>query len=167
MCRAQPRPGRHRSVALLFAGVIATSPILAADSVVLGKGISNAYAADLMCAQSEICLDSVYVWEFDAERTVAGPGVSGRVRAVIVQHADATPEFVRSVRLFVVRPIEDLKMRETYDAQYRLLALSPLYRRGKYCLSVSPEEVGLQIAASQIEMDPDSDYYCFPRVLLR
>jgi hypothetical protein len=153
--------------ALLFAGALVSSSVLAAESVVLGKGISNTYAGDLACQLNEICLDSVYVWEFDAIRTVSGPAVTGRVRAIIAAHGDATVEFVRSVELFVVRRIDDPAVQEAYGAEYHLVSLSPRYERSRYCLAVDPKDIGLSLPVSEVTIDPDSEYYCFPRRLVR
>ena len=111
-----------RAALLLISGLVAASAT-AAESVVLGKGVSNAYAADVACTDIRACMQAVYVWEFEATRTLAGPPVFGRVKVLATQHTDATSKFVRSVELFVVRPIDDPAVREAYDAEYYLVGL--------------------------------------------
>jgi len=148
-------------------GACLLAAVASADSVVLGKGISNAYAADLACPADQICLDSVYLWEFEAKRTVAGEPVVGRVKALFTQHVDATPKFVRSVELFVVRPIDDAAVRQAYGASYYLVGLSPRYEGSTYCLPVRPDEIGLVMSPSDVSVDPDSGYYCFARARVR
>jgi hypothetical protein len=112
-------------------------------------------------------MQAVYLWEFDAKRTVTGPPVGGRVRVLATQHTDATSKFVRSVELFVVRPIDDPAVREAYGAEYYLVGLSPRYERSTYCLPVNPTDIGLSMPSSEVTVEPDSGYYCFARRLLR
>jgi len=138
-----------------------------ADSVVIGRGISNGFVALPACPPDRICMNSLYVWEFRARRTVVGERVVGRVRAVAAQHVDATPEFVQSVELFVVRPIDDPAIREEFGVELYLVALSPAYEDSTYCLPESPATYGLDIADNEVSIDPDSDYYCFPISLVR
>jgi len=155
-----------RFVAFLGAIAIA-SPAFAEDSVVLGHGVSNAFLSRQPCPQpadkrlERICMDANYTWILDAVRTVAGPRIRGRVRAVASQHTAASAQFVKSVELFVVRPIEDPAIRRTDKATYYLVALSPLDSQGRYCLSVSPTEVGLTLDPAAVKADAASGYFCF------
>jgi hypothetical protein len=93
--------------AVLLGTLAIATPALAEDSVVLGHGVSNAFLGELPCPERSLCVDANYVWVLDADRTVAGPGVTGRVRAIATQHTDATAQFVKSVELFVLSPIQD------------------------------------------------------------
>lgn len=154
-------------VALLLIGGLVAASATAAESVVLGKGVSNAHAADVACTDIRSCMQSVYVWEFDADRTIAGPPVIGRVKVVATQHTDATSKFVRSVELFVVRRIDDPAVRKAYGAEYFLVGLSPRYERSTYCLPVNPTDIGLNIPTSEVSVESDSGYYCFARRLVR
>ena len=61
----------------------------AADSVVVGHGISNSYFSDAPCAPDLICMEARYLWILDVRRTVSGPSVVGRIRVVASQQADA------------------------------------------------------------------------------
>jgi hypothetical protein len=146
-------------LALAFA-----APALAADSVVLGHGLSNSYLSKRECPGNSVCLDAKYVWALRANRTVAGPPIHGDVRAIATQHADATQQFVSSVELFVLRPIHDVALRKSSGATFYLISLSPRDPEGRYCLSVNPETVGLHLAMSQLYSDADS--YCFDARLL-
>jgi hypothetical protein len=104
-------------------------------------------------------MDSLYVWELDAKRTVVGPTITGRVRAVVSVHALATSEFVRSVELFVLRPVEKSEADDPRSPTFSLLALSPRYPGGKYCLYMDPRSVGLEV-----ETSTSSDgMFCFRR----
>ena len=149
----------------ILAGCLALSGrARGADSVVLGHGITNQYYAAQPCPADSICLDAQYRWELEAARTIVGPLIKGRVRALISQHTDATRKFVQSVELFVLRPIQDSGLRKASGAQYYLVSLSPLYEKNQYCLSVRPSEVGLAVPESQIIKNEGS--YCFPGSLL-
>ena len=151
-----------KQILLVVLAAIATK-VYGEDSVVLGRGISNEYASDLPCSKDSICMNSMYMWTFAAKRTIVGPEVKGKVRFLAAQHTDATPKFVKSVELFVLRPIDDKKVAETSGAQYYLLSLSPRYENGTYCISVNPEEVGLRLQKSDVSIDRESNYYCFKK----
>jgi hypothetical protein len=147
--------------ALLFASAAA-----AEDSVVLGHGVSNAFLRKLPCTEHTACLDANYVWVLDVDRTVAGPHVTGRVRAIATQHTDATAEFVKSVELFVLSPIQDSALQKSSGATYYLVSLSPRDSQGRYCLSVRPSDAGLKLGASVVATDPRSGYFCFSAAAL-
>lgn len=148
-------------------GVLAfAAPAVAEDSVVIGHGISNAFLSDSLCTEHSLCMDANYVWVLDADRTVAGPSVSGRVRAIASQHTDATGAFVQSVELFVLRPIKDSPLRKSSGAEYYLVSLSPRYSEVRYCLSVKPSDVGLKLSASDVVVDAGRGGFCFPAAAL-
>jgi hypothetical protein len=156
----------NRAVLILLLGVTLASPALGADTVAIGKGISNSFASDLTCEGETICLDSLYMWIFDATRTVSGPTVKGRTKALIAQHVDATPQFVKSVELFVLRPIEDVKLRRSSGANYYLLSVSPRYADDMYCVSVDPEDLGLNLPKLEVTREAEGGHFCFKRKLL-
>src|SRR5437763_799201 len=97
--RHNPQPsGLMRRFAILFGfSCAAAVPASATDSVVLGRGLSNAFFDKIECSPTDLCMDSLYVWELDARQTLAGPKVAGRVRAIIAVHGPATSKYVRSV----------------------------------------------------------------------
>ena len=150
----------------IFAATLA-GPASGADSVVIGRGISNLYFANLPCSPSEICLDSLFMWVLDSTRSVAGPAIKGTVRALIAQHVAATRKFVESAELFVLQPIQDDALRKRSGADYYLLSVSPRNENGKYCLTKNPDDLGLKLAKAQVTMDPDSRRYCFDAALFR
>ena len=154
-----------RSAVLLSALAIAT-PVVAADSVVLGHGVSNAFLSKPPCLEHSLCMDASYVWVLDADHTVAGPLVSGRVRVIATQHTDATGEFVRSVELFVLSPITDSTLRKSSGATFYLISLSPRDSQGRYCISVKPSDVGLKLDPSEVAVDPDRGRSCFKASVL-
>jgi len=133
----------------------------AADSIVLGRGVSSAFLSRQPCPQGAICMDANYIWILDADQTISGPAVTGRVRAVTSQHTDATATFVRSVQLFVLRPIKNPALRRSSRADYFIVSLSPRDERGRYCLSVNPTDVGLKLDPSKVEVEASSGYFCF------
>jgi hypothetical protein len=105
------------------------------------------------------------MWVLHAERTVVGPSVFGTVKAIASQHTEARSEFVRSVELFVLRPIEDRQLRKSSGAQYYIVALSPKDSNGRYCLQVELEEVGLRLDKADI-IAGDGGAACFKAELL-
>jgi hypothetical protein len=139
----------RRCAILLALGCIAAMPASAVDSVVLGRGVSNDFFAEIECSSTDLCMDSLYVWELDAKQTLAGPKVTGRVRAVIAVHTLATSKYVKSVELFVLRPAEDVKADDSKSPAFSLVALSPRYAGGKYCLHVDPRSVGLEVESAR------------------
>ena len=139
---------------------------VAADSVVLGHGVSNEFLSQTTCAATMLCTDALYVWVIDADRTIVGPRVAGRVRAIFLQHTDARSTFVKSVELFVLRPLKDASLRKSYGADYSLVSLSPRYSEGRYCLSVKPSDVGLDVPASAVVVDAGRGQFCFPAAAL-
>jgi hypothetical protein len=153
-------------VCLIGACAIASSAV-AADSVVLGHGVRNAFLSIQPCPQDSLCLDSNYLWTFDADRTVVGPPVAGRVLAVASQHMDANESFVKAVELFVLRPLKDPKLRGSSGAKYYLVSLSARDASGRYCLSVNPRDVGLKLESSEVAIDATTGYFCFRASLLR
>ena len=160
-----PLNAMFRSAVLLGAFAI-TAPAAAADSVVLGRGVSNAFLSNQPCADPSLCMDANYVWVLDADRTVVGPAVVGRVRAIASQHTDATSEFVKSVELFVLRPIQDPSLQESSGAKYYLVSVSAKDSRGRDCLNVKPADVGLRLDTSEVMVDPSSGSFCFEASVL-
>jgi hypothetical protein len=147
-----------RRVVTLLA-LIAGAPAFAADSVVVGRGISNSFLSKVDCPAGSPCLDAQYLWVLTSNRTVAGPSVEGQIRAIAIQHTDATQQFVTSVELFALRPIESATIRTTSGADFYIVALSPLDSAGRYCLSVDPATVGLHLDATKVRADQGA--YCF------
>jgi hypothetical protein len=152
----------------LAAGAFAlpTAAAVAADSVVLGHGVSNAFVSAPPCPAGSACMEANYLWVLEADRTITGPDIKGKVRAIAVQHTDATAKFVTSVELFVLRPIQDPSMRKSLGADYYLVSLSPRDPQGQYCLSLNPGDVGLKLDASEVRVDTSSGHFCFSATAL-
>jgi hypothetical protein len=145
----------NRFVASLVALLVA-APAFAGDSVLIGRGLSNSFLANVDCPAAALCLDAQYLWVLRADRTVAGPPIKGKVRAISMQHTDATQKFVSSVELFVLSRIPSLS---SNGAEFRIIALSPRYPDGRYCLSVDPSIVGLHLDPAKVSGGEGS--YCF------
>jgi hypothetical protein len=154
-------------MALLSAVAIA-SPAVAEDSVVLGHAVSNAFLSHQPCPQpadpnvQSICMDGNFVWILDAVHTVSGPMIRGRIRALSSQHTYASAQFVKSVEIFVLRPIDDPAMRRSARAKYSLVTLSSRDSQGRYCFNLPPAEVGLKLDPAQVKLDAVSRGFCFP-----
>jgi hypothetical protein len=161
---------RGKLFALGICALIA-GPVVAADSVVIGHAVSNHFLSLPPCPDDganglvAICLDANYVWELKAVRTIAGPPVEGIVRAIASQHTQAKSEFVRSVELFVLRPITDQALRKSSRSNYYIVELSAKDSDDRYCLSMQPAKVGLQLDSSQVVANNDGDF-CFKANLL-
>jgi hypothetical protein len=144
------------AMALGFGG-----PLLPAEgeaSVVLGRALTNAHVPALACPEAS-CWESAYAWDLEASRTLAGPDVRGRVRAVISAHGAANSKYVRSIELFVIRPLASDEVRITTGATHVVVAVATRTREGKYCLPTDPRSLGLNVDSRQ------NDYgdFCFSR----
>ncbi len=154
-------------ISLLFflVGVFATSSAFSADSVVIGRGIKNYFLLVPPCPQDPdsglvaICMDAEYVWELKANRSLVGPNIEGTVRAISYQHTEAKSEYVRSVELFVLRPISDPRIQNSSHAAYYMVESSPRYADDFYCLE-DPIGLGLAIQESDIIVNGNGDR-CF------
>jgi len=129
----------------VFAFATLASSAFGADSVVVGRAISNTYSAGLPCGENEICLDSIYLWVIDPAKALAGPKINGRITAETYQHVGVNRHYLRSLRLFVLRPLTEIRDARASDAKYYLVASSPIYKDGSYCISVDPTELGLAL----------------------
>lgn len=154
-------------ISLLFflVGMFAISSAFSADSVVIGRGIKNYFLLVPPCPQDPdsglvaICMDAEYVWELKAYRSLVGPDIEGTVRAISYQHTEAKSEYVRSVELFVLRPISDARIQNSSHAAYYLVESSPRYADDFYCLE-DPIGLGLAIQESDIIINGNGDR-CF------
>jgi hypothetical protein len=153
-----------KCIYVLGLSITLASAAFAADSVVVGRALSDSYAASLPCPKDEICLDALYRWVIDSERTIAGPKVRGRIAAQRSQHADVTDSYLQSLRLFVLRPISEVEAPHSAGVKYYLVSSSPIYEDGKYCISVDPSISGLKLQHVTVGNDGS---YCFDRKLLQ
>jgi hypothetical protein len=160
-----PLDAMVRTAVLLGALALAT-PVVAADSVVLGHGVSNAFLSKPPCPEHSLCMDALYIWVLDADHTVVGPSVTGTVRAIATQHTDATTQFARSVELFVLSPITNPTLRKSSGARFYLISFSPRDSQGRYCISVNPNDVGLKLDPAEVSVDSGSGGFCFKASVL-
>jgi hypothetical protein len=153
-----------RRVFVLLIWVIAPlQSALSDNSVVIGRGFSNEEVASLGSVDD---WNVFFLWTLDVNRTVAGPKVKGRVRALGIAHSGATSKYVRSVELFVLSPItEGSKEMLRTGAKYLIVALSPLYKDAMYCTRMDPLDIGIPIERAQIKVDENGSF-CFERALL-
>jgi hypothetical protein len=145
--------------------LIALAPsAFGADSLVMGRALSDSYAAVLPCAEDEICLDSLYRWIIDPAKTLAGPKIRRRITAERFQHADMKGGYLQSLRLFVLRPIAEVDAPHSTDVTYFIISSSPIYEDGNYCISVDPSSIGLNLKKVTAQNDGT---YCFDHKLLQ
>jgi hypothetical protein len=110
-------------------------------------------------------MDSIYRWVIDSTKTLVGPRIKGRVTAETYQHVGVNNRYLRSLRLFVLRPVT-----ETRDAPhapgvtYYIVSSSPIYEDGNYCLSIDPGVSGLRLKSVRTRGDGS---YCFDHKLLQ
>jgi hypothetical protein len=148
------------SLMAILAGVFAwVGKAPAADSVVFGRAMSNTYIPDVdgACgplAADDVCMDVWFVWAISVKRTVGGPPVTGRVRAARAQHSQFDRRYMRSNRLFLLRPIDDPEQRALLRADYRLIDMSV-----DECLEAKPK--GLDAAEIHVRHNERGDVYCF------
>jgi hypothetical protein len=90
----------------------------------------------------EDCFDREFVrMTIKVKQHVAGPKVPRTVVGIWEVHAPGRDGVRRERRLFVIRPIEDAKMRAALKAEYHIVAM-PLARE-MYCTGDHPETLGL------------------------
>ena len=144
---------------LTLSGMALLLPVasMAAESVMLGRGFSSVFRSDLSCTDETGCMEPIYIWEFNTRRTLAGPSMSGRVRAVVRQPTRVTRRYVRSIRIFVLKPIEDAALRAAYGVDYRVVTMSPLHEGDEFCLMIDPRSVGLNVQSAR----DDRGFHCF------
>ena len=136
-------------------------PASAADTVVLGRALSDKYInkVKIECPADTICLDVWFKWVIEAERTINGPRLAGRVVAARLQHVDVTNTFLKSLRLFVLRPIDDEKQRSLLGADYYLVDMSKPSEM--YCLWLDPKTEDLSTDDVFEAGEGDLRRYCF------
>jgi hypothetical protein len=145
---------RLASLIALLGGVLASvEGARAADSVVLGRAVSNIFMEDVGgCAEDGFCADPFFLWEISIRRTVSGPPVTGPARAYHQQHAGFVG--IRRYRLFLLRSIDDPAQRKLLHADFLLVEMSE-----DQCLSEKPREIS--VAEARVVHTDRGDRYCF------
>lgn len=135
-----------------FASALAAEP-----SVVLGSARSLGYLAiQPPCPEDSICLNGWYRYNVTVDRTLHGPELRSLIRAVHSQHTEFNHKYRRALRLFVLRHIDDAKVRAELQADYYLIGLSPA--RQLYCLGGAPGDIGLSDTSVAVA---GQDSFCF------
>ena len=136
-------------------------PAWAEDIVVIGKLLENKPMAYVPreCPESHICLHSWYESVVSVQKTIRGTNLSGRVSAAVMQHTSLNSRFKKSVRLFVLKPIEDPAVRAKLRVDYYLKGMSEV--RQMYCLGYDPKESGLDPETVYVSEADGHKSYCF------
>jgi len=145
---------------LLLAIALSSQPAYAEDSVILGRALSHKYIENVetVCPPEYMCVSAWYRWALNAHTTLRGPELSGRVIAARSQHTGFVRSYEKSLRLFVLRPIDDEEQRRLLRADYYILDMSA--PREMYCLDNETNQLG--IAAEDKFTAPGArDRYCF------
>jgi hypothetical protein len=146
----------HRAI-LLFALALLVADAHANNSIVLGQGIK----VDSVCESGESWV-SGFVWLINARRTISGPTVKGKLRIVAASHAQPLDSYVKTVQLFVLAPANEDVAESSSEPRFSMIASSPLYRGGKYCVWFKPSEIGIPLSDAEIERDKHGAY-CFSK----
>jgi hypothetical protein len=139
-------------------------PVLAEDSVVIGRATAHfPIEAEAPCPPPDehgeyICMDAWIGFKISVTKTIAGPEVSGAVKAARVQHTQYVRSYRKRLKLFVLRPIPTEELRHTLGADYLLLEATT--ERRVYCFSQSPSTYALKDQVSLLETGSKSEY-CF------
>ena len=130
----------------------------AEDSVVLGRSLGHMHIeeAEINCPPEYICMDAWFRWTIKPEKTVAGPKLSGRITAARIQHTEFVRSYERTLRLFILTPIEDAEQRALLKADYLLRDVSAVHEM--YCVRNS---IDLGIEADEKLESEDGERYCF------
>lgn len=145
----------------VFASIVCVASVACATaaerSVVLGKANTIEYAnVDTPCPADSICLDGWFRYRLTIEKVLKGPAVPRSIRAVHMQHTNFIPAFRKSLRLFVLRPVEGKEARATLKADFYLDDMSPAHEL--YCLRGAPDVVGLKSEGVTVASE---DRFCF------
>lgn len=146
----------HRA-GLLFVLVLFVADTYAENSIVIGHGIK----VDGVC-ESAGDWTSGYVWLIDAQRTVSGPTVKGKIRVIAASHAQPKDSYLRTVQLFVLAPVVEDGAEASSKPRFSLIASSPLYGRDQYCIPFKPSDIAMPLSDVEVERD-ENGAYCFSK----
>jgi hypothetical protein len=149
-----------RTLVILLA-LLACQPSVASDIVVFGRLVANEpmdYVKD-ECPKDSICLRSWWKSVVQVQKTISGTVLSGRVTTANMQHTSLDPRFKKSVRLFVLEPIEDPDQRAKLRADYYLKDMSEPHQM--FCLSQDPKALGLNVQETYMAGAGEDEAYCF------
>jgi hypothetical protein len=145
---------------LMFALTLLAPGAQAENSIVIGHGIK----VDAVYASAGDWV-SGYVWLIDADRTLSGPIVKGKVHVIAASHAQPKDSYLKTVQLFVLAPVSRDDADAKDEPRFSLIASSPRYGRDKYCVLFKPSEIGLPLSDAEVERD-EHGAYCFSKKAL-
>jgi hypothetical protein len=146
----------HRA-GLFFALVLLVADTSADNSIVIGRGIK----VDGVC-ESAGDWASGYVWLIDAQRTIAGPAVKGKIRIIAASHAQPKDSYLKTVQLFVLAPIVEDGAEAGSKPRFSLIASSPRYGRDRFCIPFKPSDIAIPLSDADVERDENGGY-CFSK----
>lgn len=151
---------------LILAALVISStlPALANEpsSVFHGRATNHEAIEDVKmdCPEDHICMDSWFRWSLHVETLLSGPSLDKRITAATIQHAQYIPKYERSLRLFVVKPIDSEEQRRLLRADYYLQQLSPVYTM--YCFNrQDPSSLGFEVPRVYRQTASDHPQFCF------
>ena len=144
---------------LLLIALFSVADAKSEDTIAFGRALSHEYLdVDIPCPEGYICMDSWFRWELSIDRTIAGPSIVGKVTAARLQHTNYIRKYERSLRLFVLRPIVDSKLRELVKADYHLIEVSP--RKEMFCTNGNPADYGIDTGVYTLH-EQEYEHHCF------
>lgn len=147
-----------RRAVLLLAPIFLAADAYAENSIVIGHGIK----VDGIFESGGDWV-SGYVWLINARRTVSGPTVKGNLRIVAASHAQPKDSYLKTVQLFVLAPVARSGAESSGgEPRFSLIASSPLYGGGKYCVPFEPSEIAIPLSETEVERN-EHDAYCFSK----
>ena len=112
---------------------------------------------EIPCPDDAWCPNTWHRWIIDAQKTLKGPPLTGRIAVANIQHAPYVRSHLRKFRLFLLRPIEDAGKRKLLRADYTLVDVSVPHEM--YCLDKDTDAT--DIANEEYTSPERPDVYCF------
>jgi hypothetical protein len=138
-----------------------SSAFAVSPSVVVGRVLSQDDLGLSACGDlkpEEICMHRWFRWTIQAQRTLSGPPITGRIALAYSQHTYFEKWYLKEVQLFVLTPIEEAPTRRLLKADYYLEDFSR--RLAMYCLHQDPETPGIEVRGTAVSDSKESGY-CF------
>ena len=149
-----------RTASTLALALFAAGNAQAVDSVFIGRALSNEETGLMPeCPPDHVCLNTWSKWEIKVSQTLAGPPLSGVVKAAKLQHGRIVPSYLRRFRFFVLRPIENAVLREQLQTEYLLVEVAQPIQM--YCINNHPTHIGLEQEQISVVALYANQTYCF------
>lgn len=145
----------------LIIAISALHSAYAEDVVVLGKLVYNEPMKDAPdeCPKDYICMRSWWKSIVAVQKTIHGINLSGRITAVQMQHTVMSAQFRKSLRLFVLRSIDEPEKRAKFHADFYLVNMISLHQM--YCTWQDPKELQLGVNETYTAGSDEYKSYCF------